>query len=72
MLFEKGLEKSPLYVIQSIIYLIDNFVMSSGGLRISVIKGVFARLEWAKAIGRNKPASGNGPSTFYFSIQSEI
>ena len=46
--------------------------MSSGGLRISVIKGVFARLEWAKAIGRNKPASGNGPSTFYFSIQSEI
>ena len=43
-----------------------------GGLRISVIKGVFARLEWAQAIGRNKPASGNGPSTFYFSIQSEI
>ena len=43
-----------------------------GGVRISVIKNIFARLEWAKAIGHTKPSSGNGPSTFYFSIQAEI
>ena len=29
------------------------------------------RLDWAKAIG-NKPTSGSGPSTFYFTFQSEI
>ncbi len=43
-----------------------------GGLKISIIKHVSAKVEWAKAVGYDKPISGSGPSTFYFSVQSEF
>jgi hemolysin activation/secretion protein len=41
-----------------------------GGLRLR-FKFFSLRLDWAKAIGDN-PTSGSGPSTFYFTFQSEI
>ncbi|MCX5698059.1 MAG: BamA/TamA family outer membrane protein [Candidatus Omnitrophica bacterium] len=41
-----------------------------GGLRLH-FKFFSLRLDWAKAIG-DKQTSGSGPSTFYFTFQSEI
>jgi len=41
-----------------------------GGLRLR-FKLFSLRLDWAKAIA-DKPASGSGPSTFYFTFQSEL
>jgi len=41
-----------------------------GGLRMR-FKLFSLRLEWAKAVG-DKQTSGSGPSTFYFTFQSEI
>ena len=43
---------------------------AGGGIRLH-FKPVFLRLEWAKAVG-DKQTSGSGPSTFYFTFQSEI
>ena len=48
-----------------------NLLGAGGGFKISFLKNVFARFEWAKALG-DKPTSNAGPSTFYFSVQSEI
>lgn len=42
-----------------------------GGLRLRVIKGSYLRLDWAKVL-LDEPASGAGPSTFYFSFQYEL
>ena len=41
-----------------------------GGLRVK-FKYFSLRLDWAGSIG-DKPTSGSGPSTFYFTFQSEI
>jgi len=49
----------------------DKFLSGvGGGLRLH-FKFFSLRLDWAKAIG-NKQTSGSGPSTFYFSFQSEL
>jgi hemolysin activation/secretion protein len=44
---------------------------AGGGLRLHFGNYFFIRLEWAKAIG-NTPQGGNGPSTFYMMMQSEV
>ncbi len=50
----------------------DKFLMGvGGGLRIRLYKNLFCRFEWADAIGAD-PLTGAGPSTFNFSVQSEI
>ena len=41
-----------------------------GGLRVK-FKYFSLRLDWAGNVG-DKPTSGSGPSTFYFTFQSEI
>ena len=43
-----------------------------GGLRINLFKATSLRLEWAGHMGGNRPIGGSGPSTFYFTFQSEI
>ena len=43
---------------------------AGAGLRFN-FKYFSLRLDWAKATGA-KPASGSGPSTFYFTFQSEV
>ncbi len=49
----------------------DKFLAGvGGGLRLH-FKSFSLRLDWAKAIG-DKQTSGSGPSTFYFTFQSEI
>ena len=49
----------------------DKFLVGvGGGLRLR-FKLFSLRLDWAKAIG-DKQTSGSGPSTFYFTFQSEI
>ena len=49
----------------------DKFLAGvGGGLRMN-FKFFSLRLDWAKAIG-DKQTSGSGPSTFYFTFQSEI
>jgi len=49
----------------------DKFLAGvGGGLRFN-FKLFSLRLDWAKAIG-DKQTSGSGPSTFYFTFQSEI
>ncbi len=49
----------------------DKFLAGvGGGLRLH-FKLFSLRLDWAKAIG-DKQTSGSGPSTFYFTFQSEI
>jgi hemolysin activation/secretion protein len=49
----------------------DKFLAGiGGGLRVH-FKYVSLRLDWAGNVG-DKPASGTGPSTFYFTFQSEI
>jgi hemolysin activation/secretion protein len=49
----------------------DKFLAGvGGGLRLN-FKLFSLRLDWAKAIG-DKQTSGSGPSTFYFTFQSEI
>jgi hemolysin activation/secretion protein len=49
----------------------DKFLAAfGGGLRVH-FKYFSVRLDWAKSIG-DKPTSGTGPSTFYFTFQSEI
>ena len=49
----------------------DKFLAGvGGGLRLH-FKFFSLRLDWAKAIG-DKQTSGSGPSTFYFTFQSEI
>ena len=49
----------------------DKFLAGVGaGLRLN-FKLFSLRLDWAKAIG-DKQTSGSGPSTFYFTFQSEI
>ncbi|MCX5712703.1 MAG: hypothetical protein NTY47_06540 [Candidatus Omnitrophica bacterium] len=42
-----------------------------GGLRVRFNSNVSCRFDWAGSIG-NKPGSGSGPSTFYFTFQSEV
>ncbi|MCX5699007.1 MAG: BamA/TamA family outer membrane protein [Candidatus Omnitrophica bacterium] len=50
----------------------DKFLMGiGGGLRIRFNNNFNLRLEWAKHVG-DKPQSGSGPSTFYFTFQGEI
>jgi len=41
------------------------------GLRMRVVKSTYLRLDWALAIGE-EPVVGSGPSTFYFTFQSDI
>jgi hemolysin activation/secretion protein len=49
----------------------DKFLAGVGaGIRLN-FKLFSLRLDWAKAIG-DKQTSGSGPSTFYFTFQSEI
>lgn len=49
----------------------DKFLAGiGGGLRFN-FKHFSLRLDWAKAVG-DRPSSGFGPSTFYFSFQSEM
>jgi len=49
----------------------DKFLAGiGGGLRVH-FKSFSLRLDWAKAIG-DKQTSGSGPSTFYFTFQSEV
>ena len=49
----------------------DKFLAGvGGGLRFN-FKSFMLRLDWAKHVG-DKPVSGSGPSTFYFTFQSEI
>ena len=49
----------------------DKFLAAiGGGLRVH-FKYFSLRLDWAKSVG-DKPTSGSGPSTFYFTFQSEI
>jgi hemolysin activation/secretion protein len=49
----------------------DKFLAGvGGGLRLR-FKLFSLRLDWAKAIA-DKPTSGSGPSTFYFTFQSEL
>lgn len=51
----------------------DKILVGCGaGLRIHLFKDSSLRLEWAEHIGNDKPTVGSGPSTFYFSFQSEI
>ncbi|MCX5709192.1 MAG: hypothetical protein NT088_00435 [Candidatus Omnitrophica bacterium] len=42
-----------------------------GGLRMHLNNTASLRLDWAQYVG-DEPFGGNGPSTFYFSFQSEI
>jgi len=50
----------------------DKFLIGvGGGVRVRLYKNLYARIEWAKAIGA-KPEAGSGPSTFHFSVQSEL
>ncbi|MFA6349853.1 MAG: ShlB/FhaC/HecB family hemolysin secretion/activation protein [Candidatus Omnitrophota bacterium] len=42
-----------------------------GGLRFRFNRNISCRLDWAGSIGNN-PSSGSGPSTFYFTFQSEV
>lgn len=50
----------------------DKFLAGfGGGIRVRLYKNLFCRFEWAKDIG-SKPTAGSGPSTFHFSVQSEI
>jgi len=42
-----------------------------GGLRLRFSKFISVRLDWAKRVG-DRQTSGSGPSTFYFTFQSEI
>ncbi len=50
----------------------EKFLMGvGGGLRLRLLKKIFLRLDWAEHIG-DRPTSGSGPSTFYFTFQSEI
>ena len=49
----------------------DKFLAGiGGGLRVN-FKYFSLRLDWAKSVG-DKPTSGAGPSTFYFTFQSEV
>ena len=49
----------------------DKFLAGvGGGLRLR-FKLFSLRLDWAKAVG-DKQTSGSGPSTFYFTFQSEL
>ena len=50
----------------------DKFLASfGGGIRVRLYKNLFCRFEWAKDVG-SKPTAGSGPSTFHFSVQSEL
>jgi hemolysin activation/secretion protein len=42
-----------------------------GGVQFSFSRLFSLKLQWAKAVGGHRPVSGSGPSTFYFSLQSE-
>jgi hemolysin activation/secretion protein len=42
-----------------------------GGLRMRFFNKAYCRIEWAKSVG-DRPTSGNGPSTFYITFQSEM
>jgi hemolysin activation/secretion protein len=42
-----------------------------GGIRMRLYNAIYLRFEWAEHIG-DKPVSGSGPSTFYFTVQTEI
>jgi len=42
-----------------------------GGLRFRLKDYASLRLDWAQYVG-DEPSGGNGPSTFYFSFQSEL
>jgi len=49
----------------------DKFLAGvGGGFRIRWGKNISLRLEWAKSVG-DRPTSGSGPSSFYFTFQSE-
>ncbi len=43
-----------------------------GGVKVSFNRNLFLRLDWAQAIGGDGPAQGNGPSTFYITLQCEV
>jgi hemolysin activation/secretion protein len=43
-----------------------------GGAKIHFNRNLFLRLDWAQAIGGDGPTQGNGPSTFYISLQCEV
>jgi len=44
---------------------------AGGGIKVHCTNNFYLRLDWAKALA-DKPASGSGPSTFYFTLSSEI
>ncbi|MFH1189062.1 MAG: ShlB/FhaC/HecB family hemolysin secretion/activation protein [Candidatus Omnitrophota bacterium] len=43
-----------------------------GGVKIGFNRNLFLRLDWAKALGGDGPAQGNGASTFYITLQTDI
>ncbi len=50
----------------------EKFLASfGGGIRVRLYKNVYCRFEWAEAVG-SKPTANSGPSTFHFSVQTEI
>ncbi len=50
----------------------DKFLAGiGGGFRLHLNNNFYLRLDWAKDIG-DDPVGGSGPSTFYFTFQSEI
>jgi len=43
-----------------------------GGLKLHFNRNVFLRMDWAEPLGGDLPAQGNGPSTFYLTLQCEV
>lgn len=51
----------------------DQFLAGvGGGLQLNFNGGFSLRVEWAKALGGDRPVSGSGPSTFSLTFQSEL